>query len=368
LRLHVTDVMNLEPLLLLLVWPIGRALKISRACRAGALLVLLQVLVYVPFYFDGNYPGGGARLLADVLPVEHALIAFAIAHTLPTIAFPRRVLAVLSLACFGFAIHTAYAHEALAQRDGGHPMYEPDAAREARLEFGLLFFDTDHGFNLAYDPAVTSSHGVVAVRQRNDDRDRILYDVLGHPASHAYRFHVDGTAPVVEQYIPQGPFADAWRFESEAEWPPLAQGGGFAEMAWAAGTGASLDRVLDVIPTGAGPDREAWAEIDLPIPPKPRVPEAAGARAFRAWGVTPRVLLRGVRALGTLRLVTVDVATGARTERATWEWSDDPKQPTRQAVDLPSRDIPPDTVRARLVIRARGNRVSLDKTTVEVHR
>ncbi|MDB4995934.1 MAG: hypothetical protein JWM74_3366, partial [Myxococcaceae bacterium] len=316
-----------------------------------------------------NYPGGGARLFADVLPIEHALIAVAVAHALPKLAFPQRVLGLLAIACFGFSIHAAYAHEALAQRDGGHPMYEPDVAREAHLEFGLLFFDTDHGFNLAYDPQVASSHGVMAVRLRNDDGDRILYDVLGHPASHAYRFHRDGTLPVVESFIPSGPFADAWRFETEVEWPPLAQAGGYAELAWAAGTGASLDRVLDVIPTGAGPTREAWAEIDLPIPPKPRVPlEALGARAFSTWRVTPRVLLRGVKANGTMRLFTLDAQGGSRTERAAWEWTDDPAQPSHRTLDLPARDIPPDTVRARLVITARQNKVSVDKTTVEVHR
>jgi len=35
--------------------------------------VLGVMLAYVPFYFDGSYPGGGARLFADVLPLEHVL-------------------------------------------------------------------------------------------------------------------------------------------------------------------------------------------------------------------------------------------------------------------------------------------------------
>ena len=50
LRMHLTDVVNFEPLLLVLLWPIARAMKVSRACRAAAALVLLQVLAYVPFY------------------------------------------------------------------------------------------------------------------------------------------------------------------------------------------------------------------------------------------------------------------------------------------------------------------------------
>ena len=36
------------------------------------------MLAYAPFYFDGSYPGGGARLFADLLPLEHVLLAIAL--------------------------------------------------------------------------------------------------------------------------------------------------------------------------------------------------------------------------------------------------------------------------------------------------
>ncbi|MDF2697441.1 MAG: hypothetical protein K0S65_5824, partial [Labilithrix sp.] len=76
LREHLLDVANLEPLALLVLLPalLRRRHTASGAILAATALVGLQVLAYVPFYFDGDYPGGGARFFADVLPVEHALV------------------------------------------------------------------------------------------------------------------------------------------------------------------------------------------------------------------------------------------------------------------------------------------------------
>jgi hypothetical protein len=355
-------VLNFEPLILVLLFPIFRAVRLSRACKSAAAVIVLHILAYAPFYFDGNYPGGGARLFAELLPIEHALIAFAIAHALPTVAFPRRVLWTLAFACLGFAVHTSYEHEALAKRDGGRPMYEPDLAREAGVVDGLLFFDTDHGFNLAYDPAVTASHGVLAARLRNDDHDRLLYDSLGHPPSHVYRFEkADADVPPlshVDLFAPHAPGNDSWQFEAEADWPPIAQGGGWAEPAWAAGTGASQDRVLMVTPSPAS--GEAWTEIELPVP-----------RAD-TFSVQPRILLRGGGGAGTLTLYLLKANASAptsapnpdRVEVATWQWNGEAdKAAPAHAVDLEAREIDFQTTRARIVLTAKGGEVALDKTT-----
>ena len=62
----------------------------SRASSARiALAVVVDRLAYVPFYFDGSYPGGGARFFADVLPLEHVLIAVAVALVLERTRPPR---------------------------------------------------------------------------------------------------------------------------------------------------------------------------------------------------------------------------------------------------------------------------------------
>ena len=39
----------------------------SWAGRALGVAVIAQILVVLPFYFDGNYPGGGGRFFCDVL-------------------------------------------------------------------------------------------------------------------------------------------------------------------------------------------------------------------------------------------------------------------------------------------------------------
>ena len=57
---------NFEPLALLVLVPLarlasGRGATELRRCRAAFLVILGQMIAYVPFYFDGDYPGGGAR-------------------------------------------------------------------------------------------------------------------------------------------------------------------------------------------------------------------------------------------------------------------------------------------------------------------
>jgi hypothetical protein len=356
LRMHLTDVVNFEPLFLLLLVPMVKTLRGSRACRMALLTVVLHIVAYAPFYFDGNYPGGGARLFADVLPVEHAVIAFAVAGVLPEVPFARRALLVLAVAVFGFSIHSAFEHRALAEREGGRPMYEPDLAKKGNVDHGLLFFDTDHGFNLAHDPAVTASHGVEAVRLRNDDRDRLLYDWLGHPFSHIYRFSLTGT-PVVESWVPPPIVDDVYRFEAEADWPPLSQGGGYAQAAWVSGTGASGDRALEVIPTGG---QDAWAELELPIPRKD------------SYRLSPRVLLRSTGGEGRLVLFT-EGPDGARTEKARWEWKDNVSSSIHKTLDLAEESFifegnPSSVTAARLVLWASKGPVALDKTTLKAHR
>src|SRR5262249_37320578 len=77
LRMHAVDLANVEPLALLV--PAGAivAWKAARG-RAFAIAILAQIAAYAPFYFDGNYPGGGGRFFCDVLPLEHALAAVAV--------------------------------------------------------------------------------------------------------------------------------------------------------------------------------------------------------------------------------------------------------------------------------------------------
>jgi hypothetical protein len=362
LKFHLIDVLNFEPLALLALVPAFKARPREPAPRRewaptsiALLLVGAQVLVYVPFYFDGSYPGGGARFFADVLPIEHALIALAVATILPRISLLRKGLALVALSALGFATHAVFDHQALALRDGGRPFFEPDIVRDAQVNKGLVFFETDHGFNLAYDPGATVDKAVVAARQRGDDHDRMLYEQLGKPPTHIYRFLPQGST--VSVWVPGIASEDLWRFEAEAEWPPLSQSGGWVDPMWASGTCASSDRVLTL-----HTNDQAIATIELPVPRDGR------------WLVTPRLMRRGGAGRATLQLVPI--REGPRQDedsKIVWEWEDSDRglpSPNNACVDLPPHEVSlaksnPSIGGARLVLSAQGGDVTLDRTTMK---
>jgi hypothetical protein len=396
LRYHITDAFNFELLFFVIAILSIRVMRNSRAARSAGALVLLHMLAYVPFYFDGNYPGGGARLFADILPVEHALAAMAIAHAWPSLAFPRRALAMLAVMFVGFAIHESFDEQLLANRDGGRPAYEPDLAREAGLDHGLFFMDTDAAFNLADEPEVTASHGVMALRLRNDDHDRAVFDTLGHPTTHVYRFGKEKSS--VEAFTPPPPQNGNWRFEAESDFPPIAQVGGWTIPLWVNGSGASQDRVLELTPATptmpATPadlkNASAIAEIELPLPPHEPGDFSGTQKGEHVvdWRVEPTVLLNGTGGSGTLTIYLFKANSGDPASAfpdspaaATWSWTDEePKNPAPNApkpsgrvqrleakklsddrFDLTTERI--DSFRARIVLRASGGAVMLDKTT-----
>jgi hypothetical protein len=315
-----------------------------RATNIALAIVGLHVLAYAPFYFDGNYPGGGARFFADVLPVEHALAAIAVAR-LASHRFERGAMAVLALALLGFGVHGAYAHEQLAARDGGRPMFEPDVLARARVGEGLLFVDTDHGFGLAHDPAATTKTGLVVARRRDDDRDWLLFDRLGRPPSWSYRFDrsSEPVVPVVAAWAPTQPIGP-YRFEVDAEWPPLAQEGAFALPAFTEGC-ASQSRALVVTP--AVPRGDGTATVSLPVPGPGR------------WAIGIRV----VHGAHLPSLEAPDPATkGTITmEKEAWEWSATGAGCT--ALPLHTVELAPPAV--TLVLGAHGGPIAVDSVTLQ---
>jgi len=193
LALHARDAANWEPLLVLGLVGLYRARR-EVGIRTLLAIPVLWFVGYLPFYFDGNYPGGGARLFADVLPVEHTLLALGLCR----LGWAR---AAIPIALLGFAVHGHFDHRHLAVRDGGAPMFDPDFSLAAPTRGGgasrrLLFMDTDHGFNLATAHALARpEEGLVVARYRGDAHDYALWQALGRPPAFRDAFDFTAEAP-----------------------------------------------------------------------------------------------------------------------------------------------------------------------------
>jgi hypothetical protein len=354
---HLGDVANFEPLALLVLIPIARTIRgPSRVPLYALALVVLHIAFYAPFYFDGNYPGGGARFYADILPVEHALIAIALVVFASRVSYSRCVGAFVALALAGFALHSVRAQIALADRDGGAPMYEPDVPRAANITHGVVFFDTDHGFDLAYEPGVDPQKGLLAARFRDDDHDRLLLDHLGRPPAYQYKF--EGEKSSIVPWSPSRTDDSYWSFESEADWPPLAQSGGWAIPQWMHAACASKKRVLTLFPDGLKHAAEAVIALDVPYPGK--------------WSVSPSITRRGGAGEGDVRVVdgfgVTEGSASTAPSLASWSWRDRSPDPREDCAQLAARTLTFRDNRAYLVVRAHGGDVSLDRTELTLAR
>jgi hypothetical protein len=269
LKQHLVDAGNAEPLFFVVLAGAVFAWRDPRR-RWISLGVLAQILAYVPFYFDGNYPGGGARFYADVLPLEHLLLALAVVHFAQKAADDRaklrRALALLALAPLGFLARGQFQHAALRDREGGRPMFEMSNLPAARGP-ALLFIDTDHGFNLAFDPDtqnhLTSNQWSV-VRRRGDALDLFAWQAHGKPPTYAYEYPLgtkESSARVVPYPLdPSAPLV----IEAENLWPPRAQSAAYTLAPWPDARCASARRWLAVTPVR--PDQPGSITLGLPTP------------------------------------------------------------------------------------------------------
>jgi hypothetical protein len=215
LAAHLSDAANWELFTLLLPYLIWRG-RSHVAVRRVAYVLTAIPIAYAPFYFDGNYPGGGGRMFVDVLPFEHVLIAWGLCQW----RLPRAGLCASALA---FALHASAFHRALRDSDGGAPMFNRTLLQAAGVTRGLVFVDTDHGFNLGYEPKQDPRTGIAVARRRGDANDWSLYRHFGAPPSYRYLFDAEGrSAPRVETYVP----APATHYAGASFWPPAHVTGG----------------------------------------------------------------------------------------------------------------------------------------------
>jgi hypothetical protein len=213
---HLFDVANLAPAALLLPWIVWRE-RANSGVRWAAAAVAGVFAAYLPFYYPGSYPGGGARFFADALPLEHALLGL----SLVSLGLERFAPAGLVL---GFALNTVHSHLALAAREGGRPMFDPRAVRELRN--GLVFVATDHGFDLGHDPKRRDPRReVVVARGHGDAHDLALWQRFGRPPSYVYDYSPETGRSALRPFVPA---SVPLRWEAEAEWPPLAVHAGWA--------------------------------------------------------------------------------------------------------------------------------------------
>jgi hypothetical protein len=251
LALHLADIGNAEPFALAVGYAIFKGRRMA-GIRLLGVAILGVVLFYAPFYYDGNYPGGGARFFADVLPLEHVLVAIGVCEL-------NLARYVLPLALAGFALHTSHGHHALAEREGGRPMFEPRVLEAAGVERGLVFVGTDHGFNLAYDPAQQdAATGVVFARAGGVAEEWLLWNRLGRPATYRYGYdpYAMRAEPALVSFLPK----DGDRFEAEGHWPPVGVLGGWTHPTHVAASCSSNGRGLRLRTA------ERTVEVSLPLP------------------------------------------------------------------------------------------------------
>lgn len=297
LLLHATDVLNFGPLALLVL--LGARLKAPIA-RLLATAVLAQILVYTPFYFDGSYPGGGARMFADVLPIEHVLAALAVttgfkrpsaadAVAAPKAAWHLRAKLTFTALLFGFSFGAGRDHRALRDREGGRPMFDESQLRRAGVDptRTLVLIDTDHGFNLAHGP------GRQVFRAHDDDLDRLTWETLGRPSTvrYAYRFR-DGGADIAPVHFDPNPTRELpLHLEGESLWPPVAQSEGWAVPTWRVPACASRGRALNV--TG-GLTTAVLVRLPLAASERDLAPTITWTSASPGWGLD--LLIDGAQA------------------------------------------------------------------------
>ncbi len=239
---HSLDLANFEPLFVLLLI---RAFQ--KRSEPGPRLVLsclvLLTASYSLFYFDGSYPGGGARFLVELLPLEQSLLAV---FALDKLGVAR----TFALSCLGFSLHGSFSHEALRTRDGGAPfldaaVLEPNTPR-------LLFVESDHAFlsgllprSVAWKGSKPELRGPLVARRSKDVREALLVQNLNSHENLVIEREPPGTRLV--PWTLEVPADDTpLMVEAERDYPPYDQEGLWVHPAHIAAPCVPSGRALSI--------------------------------------------------------------------------------------------------------------------------
>ncbi len=257
---HLMDIAHFEPLAVVALLGLVRGRAQRSFWPLGAALVGVPA-GYSLFYFAGSYPGAGARLFSELLPVWHVLLAAGLLHL-------NLVRWGLSLCLLGFAVHASFSHRALGAPHFG-PQLQPvvhldelltqwrNKSSEGRP---LILFRTAHEFNLAH----LSSERFVAARRTFDAREQILRTNTETDSV----FEYDGSRGFAEFHrLPLGPapeqlFETAQIFETEFDFPPLGKNDLWVHPAHLPHSCVSRGRALALHIAGSHPE----LELELPVP------------------------------------------------------------------------------------------------------
>lgn len=208
LHWHSLDIANCEPLAAFALYFSWKKRRDRRFWPLYLVIVLLPV-AYSLFYFNGSYPGGGARFFCALLPLWHVILASGLRCY-------RKVRWGIALCLLGFSLHGVYSHKSLQKAHFG-PSSTALASLLGSLDPSspprLVAFSSAHHFNLASG----ASPALIAVRNTGDDRLALLRDRM--PGSPLFAFEAERKQPLVPLFL--APTAKTLSFEAEFEYPAL---------------------------------------------------------------------------------------------------------------------------------------------------
>jgi hypothetical protein len=230
-------------------------------------------------------------------------------------------------------------------------MFEPSELALAGVQRGLVFFDTDHGFALGFDPDTSPDRGVAIARLRGDATDRFLWEARGKPPAYRYVYAFD-SSPLRRVTIVAYEPAPVDHLEAEALWPAMSQDGGYVVPSFhpCASSGRWLRFERDAGSRGPG------ARLSLPRQLsgkliRPRIAASIDARldlrlevdgkSIRAWTDTDRIepIDRGACAGLVFDLAAASVPENAQTIELVFGGEPRPLTPTKVEVAPQAHDF-----------------------------